>query len=444
MNTKNYKIPPIKELKTLSDIFNSFRDNSLKFFTELSHLGDVTLVSVKDKNFYFLSNPEHIKNVLLINSDKFVKGKHLQYLKNVLGEGLVTSEKELHLRQRRLLQPIFTRSEIFKQAPIIDDLTNNFIYKWENEEKIDISSEMINICLEIMSKCLLNLDVEKDIDVISKSMTSIIKNVLFTFSEVTDNTSLPQIKNLQESVNNLDAIIYRIIEEKKETETDGQDILTKLLNTTSPETGEKISCEQIRDELITFFLVGHETSATTLTWCLYLLALNPKIKSKLQEEIDSILIGETSIFENIHKLKYCQNVLAETMRMFPPIWILTRTALEDVELGEYLIKSGESLSISTYVLHRDDRFWDSPNEFIPERWNLINMREYTSKCIYIPFSYGIRNCLGENFAWTEILIILANIISKWEFELEVDQNVIPSPQLTLRPKTGIEMILHKR
>jgi cytochrome P450 len=217
-----------------------------------------------------------------------------------------------------------------------------------------------------------------------------------------------------------------------------------LLLAQDEETGSAMTDEQVRDEALTLFLAGHETTANAMTFTWYLLSQNPEKEAKLREELGRVLGGKLPAFENYQELKYTESVFAEAMRLFPPAWAIGRLALEDHEFGGFTVPKGSLVIISPYVTQRDARFWENADEFIPERWNEQSIKEAGQKFIYFPFSRGVRSCIGESFAWMEGILLIAALAQNWKLKLMPEQKVALNPLMTLRPKYGMKMKIEKR
>jgi cytochrome P450 len=242
----------------------------------------------------------------------------------------------------------------------------------------------------------------------------------------------------------LDSIIYGIINERRKSGEDKGDLLSMLLQAQDEESGGKMTDEQVRDECLTLFLAGHETTANALTWTFYLLSQNLEKETKLHEELRQVLQDERiPIIEDLPNLKYTESVFAESLRLFPPAWALGRLAIEEHKFGGYKIPKGSLVLLSQFVMQRDKRFWENAETFLPERWEKQSVREAEKKYIYFPFSIGIRGCIGEGFAWTEGILLIATLARKWKLKLMPEQRIAMNPLMTLRPKFGMKMEIEK-
>ena len=377
----------------------------------------------------------------------FMKGRALQRSKRLLGEGLLTSEGEFHRRQRRLAQPAFHRQRIAGYANVMSDYAERHIANWEDGKELDLAQEMMSLTLNIVAKTLFNANVDDETKDVREALTTILEMfnlLLFPFSEILEKLPLPQSRRFNKSKAKLDSIIYRIVEERRKSGEDAGDLLSMLIFATDTEgDGKGMTDEQLRDEAMTIFLAGHETTANALTWTFYLLSQNEEVEKKLHEELDGVLPdGKLPTMEDVPKLKYTEKVFAESMRLYPPAWALGRLVIKDVEIGGYHIPKDSLVLMSQYVIHRDPRYYEDPERFNPERWTTDP--KDTKQFTYFPFGGGARRCIGDQFAWMEGILLLAVIARKWKLRHVPEHKVETQPLFTLRPKYGMKMIVNKR
>lgn len=439
--------PPTVKADLFGGHFRSFRKNPTDFLTKISRLGDVTTFQIGKIPAFLINHPDLIRDLLVTNHSKFIKGRALQRAKTLLGEGLLTSEREFHLRQRRMIQPAFHRARIAEYARSMIEFSDNLSGEWTDGDVRDVDREMMRLTLNIVGKTLFNANVEDDAAEVGKAMTTIVSMfnfMLLPFSELLEKLPLPQIRRLKNARQTLDEVIYKIIDERRKSGEDAGDLLSMLLLAQDEETGGAMTDKQIRDECLTIFLAGHETTANALTWTLYLLSQNPEAETKFHRELDEILGGKSLTPEDYPRLKYTEAVLAESMRLFPPAWTLGRLATEEHEFNNFKVAPKNLVLASQFVMHRDRRFWENAEEFAPERWEKLSIKEAGNKFIYFPFSKGVRNCVGEQFAWMEGVLLLANLGRKWKLSLAPDQKIGLHPMITLRPKFGMRMRIEKR
>lgn len=429
--------------------FWQFRRDPFGFFSGLAKLGDITSFRMGPQQAYLINHPDLIRDVLITNHSKFEKGRVLKRAKRLLGEGLLTSEHEFHLRQRRMMQPAFHRQRIAAYAESMIEYGEKMSAEWQDGKDYDISKEMMRLTLNIVGKTLFDANVEDDADEVGHAMTSLVElfdYLLLPFSEILEKLPFPQSRRFHKAKETLDKIIYGIIEERRRSNEDTGDLLSMLLAARDEEgDGTGMSDEQIRDEALTLFLAGHETTANALTWTWYLLSQHPEIGAKFHAELDEILAGRVPTPDDYSHLKYAEAVLAESMRLYPPAWALGRLSIEDHELGGYHLPKGSLILMSSYVMQRDPRFWEYADKFIPERWLHENaVKEAGQKFIYFPFGGGVRRCIGEQFAWMEGVLLLASLGRKWELHLNPAQKIVPQPMITLRSKYGMKMRVEAR
>lgn len=447
MKALQKKLPPSPKAGLFGGHFLKFRRRPTEFLTEAAALGDVTFFKMGGFPAYLLNHPDLIRDLLVTNNAKFKKGRALQRAKKLLGEGLLTSEGENHLRQRRMIQPAFHRQRIAEYAKAMVEYADKMANKWQDGETRDIDKEMMHLTLQIVGKTLFNADVENDATQVGQAMTNLIElfnYLLLPFSELLEKLPFPQSKRFNRAKETLDKVIYGIIDERRKSGADKGDLLSMLLMAQDEETGGAMTDEQVRDECLTIFLAGHETTANALTFTWYLLSQNAEKEAKMHAEIDRVLDGRLPTAEDYPNLKYTEAVLAEAMRLFPPAWAIGRLSTEEHEFGGYQIPQKSLVLISPYVTQHDARFWDDADRFFPERWEKQSIKEAANKFIYFPFGGGVRRCIGEQFAWTEGVLLIATLAQKWKLRLSPDQKIALKPLMTLRPKYGMKMKIEKK
>ncbi|HXH70975.1 MAG TPA: cytochrome P450 [Pyrinomonadaceae bacterium] len=440
-------LPPTVKSGILGGHFMQFRRDPTGFLQKLAKLGDVTSFKMGGQLAFFLNHPDFARDLLITNNAKFIKGRALQRAKRLLGEGLLTSEGETHLSQRRMIQPAFHREKIKSYAESMTEYAAKMRDEWKDGEVRDIDKEMMHLTLQIVGKTLFSANVEDDADEIGAALTTIIEMfnyLLLPFSELLEKLPIPQVKRFNRAKETLDSIIYGIINERRKSGEDTGDLLSMLLQAQDEESGGRMTDEQIRDECLTLFLAGHETTANALTWTFYLLSQNPEKEAKLHEELKQVLQNERiPTVEDLPNLIYTESIFAESLRLFPPAWALGRLAIEQHEFDGYKIPKGSLVLLSQFVMQRDKRFWENAETFLPERWEKQSVREAVKKYVYFPFSSGVRGCIGEGFAWTEGILLIATVARKWKLKLMPEQRIAMNPLMTLRPKFGMKMKIEK-
>jgi cytochrome P450 len=419
----------------------------LSFLTQLARdFGDASHFRVGRTDLFFFNHPELVRDVLVTRNAAFMKGLALQRTKIVLGEGLLTSEGELHKRQRRLAQPAFHRQRIHHYGEEMVEKALLARDRWSDGEELDIAHEMTRLTLAVVTKTLFDADVDDEADEIGDALTELMlmfPMLLHPLSALLVRMRfLPQVRRFRRALARLDRTIYAIIEERRLSGADRGDLLSMLLLATDVEgDGSAMSDLQLRDESMTIFLAGHETTANALTWTWYLLARHPHIERELHRELDTVLGGRPPSPGDYPRLPFTEMVLAESMRIFPPAWGIGRFALEDVTIGEWSVPKGALVLVSQWVGHHDARFWPEPERFDPLRFT-AEAKAARPKLAYFPFGGGGRVCIGESFAWMEGVLLLATIAQRWRFEKGPD--VDPAAFITLRPKSAVRMQVRAR
>jgi cytochrome P450 len=442
-----FEVPPSVKPNIVGGHFIRFRRDPTEFLTELSRLGDVTFFRMGSQPGYFINHPEMVRDLFVLNAHKFKKGRALQRAKKLLGEGLLTSEGRSHLRQRRMIQPAFHRQRIAAYAETMVTYGERMAGKWRDGEVRDIDKEMMHLTLQIVGQTLFSADVEDEADGVGQAMTTIIELfnfLLLPFSEWLEKLPLPHSRRFNRSRDTLNAVIYGIINERRRSGEDKGDLLSMLLMAQDEDDGTAMTDEEVRDEAMTLFLAGHETTANAMTFTWYLLSQNPAAEAKLHAEVDAVLAGRRPAVDDVPKLKFTECVVAEAMRLYPPAWAIGRLSLEEHMFGGFKVPKGSLVLASPYVGQRDERFWPDADKFVPERWETQSIKEAGQKNIYFPFGGGVRRCIGEGFAWTEAVLLVATFAQKWKLRLMPEQKIALHPMITLRPKYGMKMKIHER
>lgn len=440
--------PPSPKPRPLLGHLSMFRRDPTGFLLDSAReYGDVVHFKFGPQEVYLLNHPDYIRDVLVTNHRNFVKSRGLVMAKKFLGEGLLTSEGEFHRRQRRLAQPAFHRQRINAYATVMTDYGAQTRNRWQANETLDISQEMMRLTLAIVGKTLFDANVEAEASEIGKALTDVMQlfdRITSPFAGLLEKLPLPSNIRWLKAKQRLDETMYRIIDERRRSGEDRGDLLSMLLLAQDEEgDGTGMTNQQLRDEAMTLFVAGHETTANALTWTWYLLSQHPEVEAKLHDEIDTVLGGNLPTAEDVGRLIYTEMVFAESMRLYPPAWILGRRVLNDYEVGDYVVPSGAIILMSPWVMHHDPRFYPEPFEFDPERWT-PNARESRPKFAYFPFGGGPRVCIGEPFAWMEGVLLIATIAQEWRMRLAPDQRVQTKPMITLRAKYGMRMVLQPR
>jgi cytochrome P450 len=434
-------------LPLLGSLLDTRRD-PLGFFARMSdEYGDCVRIRVGGNLVYFFRHPEQIKDVLVTQQHTFMKGRGIQWAKHFLGEGLLTSEGEFHTRQRRLSQPAFHRQRILSYGATMAEHAARTRDRWKDGDVVELSHEMMQLTMAIVAKTLFDADVAGEATEIGRALTAIVElfpRFNLPFANLVAMLPLASNRRFRAAKALLDATIYRVIRERRKTGGDRGDLLSMLLTATDEEgDGTGMTDLQLRDELMTLFLAGHETTANALVWTFYLLSQNPEPERRLHAELDVVLGGRLPTADDLKRLPYTEQVFAEAMRLYPPAWGIGRKALHDVEIGGYLVPAAAFVVMSQYVTHRDARFFPDPLRFDPDRF-APEARAARPRFAYFPFGGGARNCIGEPFAWMEGSLVLATLAQRWRLRLVPGQRVEPQPLITLRSRYGLRMTATSR
>jgi cytochrome P450 len=417
----------------------------LKYFTGLMReYGDLVSLRVLNFRILLLNHPDHIEDVLVNHPRKFIKGRVLQANKRVFGRGLLTSEGDFWLRQRRLAQPAFHRARIAGYALTMVEYTERLLDEWQDGEQHDIHKEMMRLTLQIVGKTLFDADVERDAQEVGKSLELLLELGANFRRTIFIPNWLPTPTNLRQerAIRQIEKVLYRIIAEKRASGRDSGDLLSMLL-TAQDEDGSRMTDQQLRDEAITLFLAGHETTANTLSWTWWLLTQNPAVEAKFHAELRTVLAGRAPSLDDLPKLVYTNHIITESMRLYPPAWGTARTAIEEHEIAGYAVPKGSGVSFAQWTVHRDARWYDAPDEFRPERWE-GDLLKRNPKFAYFPFGGGPRQCIGNTFALMETALTLATIAQQYRFRLVQGHPVVPLASITLRPRYGIRVVMEAR
>jgi len=405
--------------------------------------GDVSYITSGRFKMYLVNNPAIINEILLTKHKNFTKGN---LLSRILGDGLLTSNGEFHHKQKRLIQPAFHQKIISTYADIMTSFTERAISTWKEGEVIDIHGEMMRLAMGIVAKCLFNADTEsewKDVSGAFSDINNYMDRLSRPLGALRDRIPSPSNRRYHEALMRLDKIVYSIIEERRKSGEDAGDLLSILLKARD-EAGKQMTDKQLRDEMMTLFLAGYETTANGLTWTWYLLSQNPSVMVKLHREVDTLFsIKNSPKADDYMKLDYTTKVFKEALRLYPPAWRLARIALVDYRVGEYLIPAGSRIIFSPYLIQHDSRFYERAEEFDPDRWT-PEMEANLPDFAYFPFGGGPRGCVGEAFAKLEGTVLISTIARKWDLLYESKRKDVELwPGITLRPKHGMPMRLSK-
>jgi cytochrome P450 len=428
----------------------------LGFFTRLpEQYGDFVKFRFLFWEAYFTNDPALIKHVLLDNHRNYNKqNMDYQNLKPLVGEGLLTSDGDFWLRQRRLIQPAFHKARIQAFSEIMTGSTLEMLERWQQHDPkrpLDITGEMMRLTLSIVGKALFSQDLSQEAATVGEAFSIANEEISLRFRSLFNPPLwVPTQRNRRfaSASNSLNSVVDEIIKTRRAELSRGddqahQDLLSMLIKARDENSGEGMTDSQLRDEVMTLLLAGHETTANALSWSWFLLSQNPEAEQRLDEELERVLNGRTPNMDDLSKLEYTRWVIQESLRLYPPAWMISRKAIEQDEFNGYLIPTGAIIEISPYVTHRHPKYWDDPLRFIPERFQR-DQSEKRPPFAYFPFGGGPRLCIGRDFAMAEAQLVLATIASRYCLEMVPGYPVEPEPLITLRPKFGLQMYVRPR
>ncbi|MCC6139547.1 MAG: cytochrome P450 [Nitrospira sp.] len=407
--------------------------------------GDVVKLTIGEPT-YLLNNPEDVKHVLVVNPDNYGKSPRMTSVsgKRLSGSGLLTSVGAAHLKQRRMMQPVFYRKTVESFSHTITTGVATMLDRWTDGMQIDLGREMMGLAQKNIVKTLLGSDADQEMPSLLEAIT-----VRRRYMEHVFFSPFPQWMPsrigmaYRKAMRRIDGIVYRAIQSRRARSADGEDLLSRLLRARYDD-GTGMTDQQVRDEAVTLFITGYETIAEALTWTSYLLSQHPEIEAAFLSEVDEVLGRRLPSVEDLPRLTYAGMVLAESIRLYPPTWIFIRVALEGDKLPSgAIIPAGAKIYLSPYVMHRTPRYFPDPERFNPERFTETAKKE-RAQFAYFPFGGGARVCIGEHFAKMEAILTLTAIAQRFRVSLVPGQAIVPDPKMTLRPKNGIKVQVHRR
>lgn len=408
----------------------------LAFFRDaVAGYGDVVGFSGLRMPFCLLAHPDYIEQVLVRDNDRFVKSFDYRVLSFVLGQGLLTSEGDVWRTQRRLAQPIFHADRVKSCVPVFLECTSAAVAELRQQTQVDIHDEMMRLALRIVSNSLFHSVLEEDVLTVRHALDSLTD----AFEGFPFPLWLPFPKHVRlwGRLRRLNRLMFRMIEQRRSAPTGAHDLLDRLL-AARDEQGRQMSDRQLRDELLTVFLAGHETTAIAMSFALWLIARHPAVEQRLRQEWSDVLGQRAVAADDVPKLPWTKAVLNEAMRLYPPAWVVGREARDDYSIGGYTLPRGTTIFLSQYLTHRDPRFFDHPEEFRPQRW--LDESEVTHpRYAYFPFGAGPRSCIGAGFAMLEMTCLLPTLLRGVRFEAVDTSEIDVIPAITLRPRHGIRL-----
>jgi cytochrome P450 len=409
-----------------------------------AEFGDIFYYRAAWLHVYFLNHPDLIEEVLIRNPRNFLKDRVVRNSRWFFGEGLLTNEGDSWLRQRRLSAPAFHRERVSTYASIMTSYAQQMLADWKDGEILDIHQEMMRLTLQVVVRALFNVEAQQSAE-ISSALNLIMNNttgVRILLPPIARYLPTPRMISFRRAVARMDNTVYSIIAQHRGNKNDSGDLLSMLI-AARDEDGSRMSDKQLRDEVLTFLIAGHETTALTLTWTWHLLAQHPEVEKKLHQELDRVLGGRLPEFSDLPALAYTDRVIKESMRLYPPAWSLARTVISEFELRGYRIPAGANVVMSQWIMHRNPTYFPEPEKFDPDRWGTEKIRKLP-RFAYFPFGGGPRQCIGSSFAMMEAALLLATIAQSFRLGSVPGHRVVLVPSFTLRPKHGMRMRLNKR
>ena len=450
-----FRYPPGLRRNLPFYLFSRFfrASNPILLFEHLkATYGNVTHYRLLHNHIVFFNDPEFIREVLINQAPLFIKERTQRRMKILLGEGLITSEGETHMRQRRIAAPAFHRQRIQAYGAMMVDRAATMRDEWQAGAEIDASSEMMRLALQVVARTIFDTDVTEDVQSINTEVNAIMDLYNFLIAlpkaEALMHLPIPGLMRFKRARKRLDAVVHRMIDQRRALGEDRGDLLSMLLASRDEDRdNSKLTDEQVRDEVTTIFLAGYETVANALAWTWLLLGQNPDAEAKLHAELDAVLgkgeAGRLPTLADLPQLTYTEMVLSESMRLYPPAWAMGRQSTAVVEMGPYRFPAGTYFFFSQYIMQRSPEYFPDPLRFDPERFT-PEEKAARPKFTYFPFGGGNRQCIGESFAWMEAILLTATIAQKWRLRLVPGQTIEVQPKITLRPKQAIRMMLEQR
>jgi cytochrome P450 len=424
------------------------RGDSIGYLTRCAReFGDIVFFRFLGVPACFVNRPDYIESVLVTQNSNFVKSKDYRAMRRVLGNGLLLSEGEFWRRQRKLIQPAFHQERIAAYADIMTGYTQRMLSSWSDGQTLDIHEAMMRLTLGIVAKTLFDAEVSHEAEDVDAALTVLMGKFLRQAGLallLPAWVPLPTSQLLKRAVSRLDHVIYGIIEKRRASGQMSGDLLSVFLQVQDDQ-GVGMTDRQLHDEIMTLFLAGHETTANVLSWTWFLLGQNPEAEEKLVEELGRVLGGRVPSPADLPQLVYADRVLRESMRLYPPVWVIGRRALAPFHLGEYELPADTNVLISQLIIHKDARYFPEPERFDPDRWSANDPRAASlPRFAYFPFGGGPRVCIGAGFAMMEAVLLLATIAQQFRIQIASGQKVKRQPTVTLRPRNGIPVTLKRR
>jgi cytochrome P450 len=442
--------PPGPRGYPILGVLPQLRSDPIRTFLDAAdRYGDVVHLKAGPYHGFLVCDPADIKHVLQDNARNYHKSPLYERLRDSLGNGLLTSEDSFWLRQRRLAQPAFHRQRLIEMADAMASCTEQMLERWERMasigEAVDLVAEMMALTQGIIVRTMFSTDLGETAEIVNRTWPIINRRIGETFwsSKLETALPLPANQRFRRALQELDTVVYRIIADRRRSGRDEADLLSMFLSARDDETGTGMTDRQLRDEVMTMLLAGHETTSLALSWLYYLLSQHPDADHAIADEVDRVVGGGRLTFTHVDRLTWTRRVLEESLRLYPPAWGFSRLALADDVLGGYHVAKGSIVFVIPFVVHRRPKLWTDPERFDPNRF-APERESMRPRFAYIPFGGGPRGCIGNQFAMLEAVLIVASIAQRYRIELIADQQIRAEPLITLRPVPGIRGTIRRR
>jgi len=445
--TSHKTIPGPRGLPILG-VMPEMVSDMLGLFTKTAReFGGIAQFKLLNSTYFLITNPDYVKYILQDNYRNYIRGRSVETGRVLLGNGLPLIDGDFWLRERRLLQPAFHRERIATLASTASNVIDSFLQKWEqnalNNQPLDLDDEMMRLTLTVIIKSMFSADIDDKIQALSHAFNVASRFMLWRSQQMwAPPLSVPIPRNVEynRAFKALNDTIYPLIADARKNPKD--DLLGMLLAMRDEETGEGMTDQQARDEVVTIFFAGHETTAASMTWAFYLLSEHPEIEARVRDELKAVLNGHDPTFADLPKLTYTQQVIQEVLRLYPAAYLFAREAVTEDIIDGYPIPPKTLIFITPYITHRDPKYWHDPERFDPDRFNPENVAS-RPRHVYYPFGEGPHVCIGNNFALMEMQLILAMALQRFRLRLVPNHPIAFKPEATLRPKHGMRMIVEK-
>ncbi len=437
------RFPPGPKSSYPGSGFLRFRKDPMGFLERMAReFGDIVHWKMGGQNVFLINDANLIRDVLITQDKKF--DKQLEASRSLLGLGLTVSSGELHRRQRQSIQPRFHRDRIAKFAEVMVQCAARAQNRWEENATLDIKREMERIALRVVGETLFGVNLESHAEAVSRAMATAIgspSNMMVPMLKWIEKLPLKGVRAAKAGRAVMHAVVDQVIRERRPSAGQTDDLLSSLLVADDQINGA--SDRQLHDEVMNLLIAGYETTANAMSWAWYLISQHPKVEDCLHRELDRVVGHRSPTMADFEALRLTQNVIRESLRLYPPLWIIWRRTLEDYPLNGYVAPAGSLVLMCQHVTHRDKRYFPEPLRFNPDRWT-EEFKEHMPKFAYFPFGGGSRQCIGDRFGFLEAVLVVATIARKWKLTLATGHPVVPAPLFTLRPKYGLRMIATRR